>query len=147
MNQFSSNIVQYSLSPQLLNALPYHSARLDAVGVDPGISDNLRESNELREAKDVALDKLNVAVLVFLLDEKWMFEIVGLQVHAIREVGVEKCGRKGDEDRFGLRRKVRKGVRMGVVVVEDIARHRHHQRLPHARARCHPRRSASFGSW
>lgn len=84
-------------------------------GVDPGIPEDLRESNEFKEAKDVALNDLEAAVLVCPPDEEWVSGIVGVQVHEIRELGVGRGGRKGDEGGLGVRRKVKEGVGMGSV--------------------------------
>lgn len=60
------------------------NAALSTDGADPGIPDDLRKKPEFREARAVALDDLDAAVLTTPPDQEWVSGILSMQVHDIR---------------------------------------------------------------
>ncbi|OCH92775.1 hypothetical protein OBBRIDRAFT_864983 [Obba rivulosa] len=69
-------------------------------GVDPGIPDDLRDKPEFKEARAVALNDLEAAVLVTPPDPEWPSGVLSVQVHEIRDLTVRKEG-KGKEGEKG----------------------------------------------
>ncbi|KAI0672484.1 hypothetical protein C8Q78DRAFT_1027516 [Trametes maxima] len=79
------------------------SEALATDGSDPSLPDDLRERPEFKDARAVALNDLEAAVLVTPLDPEWPSGIVSVQVHEIRDLAVKTMGkeRKGGKGREG----------------------------------------------
>ncbi|TBU59824.1 hypothetical protein BD310DRAFT_1038272 [Dichomitus squalens] len=82
--------------------LPPNKA-LTTDGTDPNIPDDLRGKEELKDAKAVALNDIEAAVLVTPPDPEWQSGILSMQVHEIRDLSVKTMGRerKGGKGREG----------------------------------------------
>ena len=70
------------------------TASLRSDGQDPGIPDDLRDKPEFRNAREIALNDLEAAVLVTPPDPAWPSGIVSVQVHEIRGLGIRREGRE-----------------------------------------------------
>ncbi|KIP05468.1 hypothetical protein PHLGIDRAFT_30925 [Phlebiopsis gigantea 11061_1 CR5-6] len=70
------------------------TAALRSSGQDPGVPPDLRDNPEFQNAREVALDDLEAAVLVTPPDPAWPSGIVSVQVHEIRGLGVKREGRE-----------------------------------------------------
>ncbi|KAI1792363.1 hypothetical protein LXA43DRAFT_972528 [Ganoderma leucocontextum] len=72
-------------------------------GSDPSIPDDLRGMEELKDARSVALNEVEAAVLVTPPDPKWPSGLLSMQVHEIRDLTVRTMGkeRKGGSGREG----------------------------------------------
>ncbi|KZT64142.1 hypothetical protein DAEQUDRAFT_718539 [Daedalea quercina L-15889] len=77
------------------------NSTLSTDGADPGIPDDLRQSPEFREARAVALNDLEAAVLTTPPDHDWVSGILSVQVHEIRHLSV----RRGEESSVGTENK------------------------------------------
>ncbi|KAI0922964.1 hypothetical protein AcV5_009819 [Taiwanofungus camphoratus] len=77
---------------------------LSTDGVDPGIPDDLRQKPEFKEARAMALNDLEAAVLVTPPDPEWPSGLLSMQVHEIRDLAI-RLGeeRKGGKDREGAK--------------------------------------------
>ncbi|KAH9941531.1 hypothetical protein B0H21DRAFT_752338 [Amylocystis lapponica] len=79
------------------------SAALATDGADPGIPDDLRAAPEFQQARAVALNDLEAAVLTTPPDAEWPSGLLSVQVHEIRELVVRATGREktelGERDR------------------------------------------------
>ncbi|KAI0329974.1 hypothetical protein GY45DRAFT_1278584, partial [Cubamyces sp. BRFM 1775] len=82
--------------------LPPNKA-LTTDGSDPSLPDDLRNQPEFKEARAVALNDLEAAVLVTPPDPEWPSGILSVQVHEIRDLSVKTMGkeRKGGKGREG----------------------------------------------
>ena len=82
--------------------LPPNKA-LTTDGTDPSIPDDLRGNEEFKDAKAVALNDIEAAVLVTPPDPEWPSGILSMQVHEIRDLSVKTMGkeRKGGKGREG----------------------------------------------
>jgi hypothetical protein len=63
-------------------------------GEDPGIPEDLQQMQEFRNAKEIALNDLEAAVLVTPPDPEWPSGIVSVQLHEIRGLGIKTEGRE-----------------------------------------------------
>ena len=74
-------------------------------GTDPSVPDDLRTRPEFRDARAVALNDLEAAVLVTPPDRAWPSGLLSVQVHEIRELAVKTLGkeRKGGRGREGAK--------------------------------------------
>ncbi|KAI0057306.1 hypothetical protein BV25DRAFT_1973301 [Artomyces pyxidatus] len=87
---------------------------LKTAGHDPGIPEDLRESNDFKEERDTALSDLEAAVLVCPPDAKeWVSGIVGVQVHEVRDLGVGRGGRMGESSAHGMGGKLKDMIGLG----------------------------------
>ncbi|KAI0643938.1 hypothetical protein C8Q79DRAFT_977606 [Trametes meyenii] len=79
------------------------SEALATDGSDPSLPDDLRERPEFKDARAVALNDLEAAVLVTPPDPEWPSGILSVQVHEIRDLAVKTMGkeRKGKKGREG----------------------------------------------
>ena len=73
--------------------LPPNKA-LTTDGSDPSLPDDLRERPEFKDARAVALNDLEAAVLVTPPDPEWPSGLLSVQVHEIRGLGVKTEGRE-----------------------------------------------------
>lgn len=96
---------------------PTHSLRTS--GVDPGIPEDLRDNPEFKQARAVALNDLEAAVLVTPPDPEWPSGILSIQVHEIRGVGVKKEGRERNVLKSASSREGEKGQDDDVVEEEE----------------------------
>ena len=82
--------------------LPPNKA-LTTDGTDPSIPDDLRGNEEFKDAKAVALNDIEAAVLVTPPDPEGPSGILIMQVHEIRDLSVKTMGkeRKGGKGREG----------------------------------------------
>ena len=71
---------------------PTESFKTD--GVDPGIPDDLRNRAEFQNAREIAMNDLEAAVLVTPPDREWPSGILSVQVHEIRGLNIKKEGRE-----------------------------------------------------
>ncbi|KAI0703039.1 hypothetical protein BC835DRAFT_1079650 [Cytidiella melzeri] len=62
-------------------------------GMDPGIPADLRDKPEFQNAKEVAMNEVEAAVLVTPPDPAWPSGVLSVQVHEIRGLGVKNEGR------------------------------------------------------
>ena len=67
---------------------------LRSSGTDPGIPDDLKDRPEFKQARAIALNDLEAAVLVTPPDPEWPSGILSVQVHEIRGLNVKKEGRE-----------------------------------------------------
>ncbi|EMD37079.1 hypothetical protein CERSUDRAFT_114979 [Gelatoporia subvermispora B] len=76
---------------------------LSTDGADPGIPDDLRTQPAFKQARAVALNDLEAAVLVTPPDPEWPSGILSVQVHEIRGLMVKRQGkeRKGEKGKKG----------------------------------------------
>ena len=76
---------------------------LKSNGNDPGIPQDLRDRPEFQNAREVAMNDLEAAVLVTPPDPEWPSGILSMQVHEIRDLSVKTMGkeRKGGKGREG----------------------------------------------
>ncbi|KAI0080428.1 hypothetical protein K474DRAFT_1637659 [Panus rudis PR-1116 ss-1] len=84
--------------------------KLKTDGTDPGIPEDLRDQPDFKQARAVALNDLEAAVLVTPPDPEWPSGILSVQVHEIKDLNVkrenrgfmlkpgEKEGQKGQDD-------------------------------------------------
>jgi hypothetical protein len=84
---------------QLEYTIGYYAKRapttaLKTDGIDPGIPEDLRDKAEFQQAKEVAMNDLEAAVLVTPPDPEWPSGILSVQVHEIRGLNVKKEGRE-----------------------------------------------------
>ncbi|KAL1939462.1 hypothetical protein VTO73DRAFT_10018 [Trametes versicolor] len=63
-------------------------------GSDPSLPDDLRERPEFKDARAVALNDLEAAVLVTPPDPEWASGLVSVQVHEIRDLTVKTVGKE-----------------------------------------------------
>jgi len=70
------------------------NSKLETDGSDPSIPEDLKNEPEFREARAVALNDLEAAVLVTPPDPEWPSGILCVQVHEIRELKVKTHGRE-----------------------------------------------------
>ena len=85
--------------------LPPNKA-LSTDGSDPSLPDDLREQPEFKDARAVALNDLEAAVLVTPPDPEWPSGLLSVQVHEIRDLTVKTLGKghrggKGHEGEKG----------------------------------------------
>ena len=85
-------------------------------GSDPSLPDDLRENPEFRDAKAVALNDLEAAVLVTPPDPEWPSGLLSVQVHEIRDLSVKTMGK---ERRGGKGREGEKGQDEGEETAEE----------------------------
>ncbi|EKM56734.1 uncharacterized protein PHACADRAFT_207924 [Phanerochaete carnosa HHB-10118-sp] len=78
-------------------------------GQDPGIPEDLRDRQEFKNAKEIALNDLEAAVLVTPPDPEWPSGILSVQVHEIRGLGIKKEGREMNVAKTGGSREGEKG--------------------------------------
>lgn len=71
---------------------PTESLKSD--GTDPGIPEDLKNKPEFAQAKEVAMNDLEAAVLVTPPDPEWPSGILSVQVHEVRGLGVKTEGRE-----------------------------------------------------
>lgn len=70
------------------------NGKLATDGSDPAIPEDLKEHNpDFREARAVALNDLEAAVLVTPPDPDWPSGILSVQIHEIRELKIRMEGR------------------------------------------------------
>lgn len=62
-------------------------------GVDPGVPSDLRNKPEFKEARAIAMNDLEAAVLITPPDPEWPSGVLSVQVHEIRDLAVKKEGR------------------------------------------------------
>ncbi|KAI0357862.1 hypothetical protein OH77DRAFT_1308845 [Trametes cingulata] len=76
---------------------------LSTDGSDPSLPDDLRERPEFKDARAVALNDLEAAVLVTPPDPEWPSGLLSVQVHEIRDLAVKTMGKecKGGKGREG----------------------------------------------
>ncbi|KAI0050335.1 hypothetical protein FA95DRAFT_1555850 [Auriscalpium vulgare] len=87
---------------------------LKTAGHDPGIPEDLRASEEFKEARDTALSDLEAAVLVCPPDpHEYVSGVVGVQVHEIRDLGVGRGGRLGEKGGQGMGGKLKESIGLG----------------------------------
>lgn len=72
---------------------PTESLKIDG-GIDPGIPKDLQDRPEFQNAREIAMNDLEAAVLVTPPDPTWPSGIVSVQVHEIRGLGVKTEGRE-----------------------------------------------------
>ncbi|KAI0753253.1 hypothetical protein C8Q80DRAFT_1229046 [Daedaleopsis nitida] len=72
-------------------------------GSDPSLPDDLRERPEFKDARAVALNDLEAAVLITPPDPEWPSGLLSVQVHEIRDLSVKTMGkeRRGGKGREG----------------------------------------------
>ena len=72
-------------------------------GSDPSLPEDLRDKPEFKDARAVALNDLEAAVLVTPPDPDWPSGLLSVQVHEIRDLAVKTMGkeRKGGKGREG----------------------------------------------
>ncbi|RDX44545.1 hypothetical protein OH76DRAFT_1408962 [Lentinus brumalis] len=77
--------------------------KLATDGSDPSLPDDLRQLPEFKDARAVALNDLEAAVLVTAPDPEWPSGLLSVQVHEIRDLSVKTMGkeRKGSKGREG----------------------------------------------
>lgn len=103
----SSRRVSYLTSPDsearpglLEYTIGYYSkmppnSKLETDGSDPAIPEDMRDRNlSLQEARAIALNDLEAAVLVTPPDSYWPSGILSIQIHEIRELGIKMEGRE-----------------------------------------------------
>ncbi|CCM05424.1 uncharacterized protein FIBRA_07641 [Fibroporia radiculosa] len=93
--------------------LPNPSLSTD--GSDPGIPDDLRDKPEFKEARAMALNDLEAAVLTTPPDTAWPSGILSVQVHEIRDLVIRQSG----AERTGKDRGGEKGQEEGGVAREE----------------------------
>ncbi|GJE98733.1 C2 domain-containing protein [Phanerochaete sordida] len=96
---------------------PTRSLRSD--GQDPGVPPDLRERAEFKNAKEIALNDLEAAVLVTPPDPAWPSGILSVQVHEIRGLGVRTEGRERNVVRTKHAREGEKGQDEGGQEIEE----------------------------
>ncbi len=76
---------------------------LSTDGSDPNIPEDLRGMEQLKDARSVALNEVEAAVLVTPPDPEWPSGFLSMQVHEIRDLSVRTVGkeRKGGKGREG----------------------------------------------
>ncbi|KAI0822359.1 hypothetical protein BC628DRAFT_1364753 [Trametes gibbosa] len=84
---------------------PNHALQTD--GSDPSLPDDLRQRPEFKNARAVALNDLEAAVLVTPPDPQWPSGLLSMQVHEIRDLAAKTQGkeRKGGKGREGEKEK------------------------------------------
>ena len=89
---------------------------LSTDGSDPSLPEDLRAKPEFKDARAVALNDLEAAVLVTPPDPDWPSGLLSVQVHEIRDLSVKSMGkeRKGGKGREG-----EKGQDEGEETVEE----------------------------
>ncbi|PSR75771.1 hypothetical protein PHLCEN_2v8888 [Hermanssonia centrifuga] len=70
------------------------SSCLRTSGIDPGIPEDMAKRSEFQNAKDIAMNDLEAAVLVTPPDPEWPSGVLSVQLHEIRGLGVKKEGRE-----------------------------------------------------
>ncbi|KAI0654107.1 hypothetical protein C8Q70DRAFT_1029821 [Cubamyces menziesii] len=85
-------------------------------GSDPSLPDDLRNQPEFKEARAVALNDLEAAILVTPPDPEWPSGILSVQVHEIRDLAVKTMGK---ERRGGKGREGEKGQDEGEETAEE----------------------------
>ncbi|KAI8972445.1 hypothetical protein BD414DRAFT_469487 [Trametes punicea] len=85
-------------------------------GSDPSLPDDLRYQPEFKEARAVALNDLEAAVLVTPPDPEWPSGILSVQVHEIRDLAVKT---RGKGHRSGKGREGEKGQDEGEETAEE----------------------------
>ena len=70
------------------------TAGLRSDGQDPGIPQDLRDKPEFKNAREIAMNDLEAAVLVTPPDPEWPCGILSVQAHEIRGLGIKKEGRE-----------------------------------------------------
>lgn len=84
-------------------------------GADPGIPNDLRDKPEFNEARAVALNDVEAAVLTTPPDHAWPSGILSVRVHEIRDLAVRLSGK----ERKGKDRRVEKGQDEGEETQEE----------------------------
>ncbi|CDO71515.1 hypothetical protein BN946_scf184910.g14 [Trametes cinnabarina] len=85
-------------------------------GSDPSLPDDLRNQPEFKDARAVALNDLEAAVLVTPPDPEWPSGLLSVQVHEIRDLSVKTMGK---ERRGGKGREGEKGQDDGEETAEE----------------------------
>ncbi|EED79792.1 predicted protein [Postia placenta Mad-698-R] len=88
---------------------------LSTDGADPGIPNDLRDKPEFNEARAVALNDVEAAVLTTPPDHAWPSGILSVRVHEIRDLAVRLSGK----ERKGKDRRVEKGQDEGEETQEE----------------------------
>lgn len=74
---------------------------LSTDGTDPGIPEDLKQQPEFKEARAIALNDLEAAVLVTPPDPEWPSGILSVQIHEIRDLAVRTEGKETRGNREG----------------------------------------------
>ncbi|RPD52908.1 hypothetical protein L226DRAFT_617720 [Lentinus tigrinus ALCF2SS1-7] len=88
-------------------------------GSDPRLPDDLRKRPEFKDARSVALNDLEAAVLVTPPDEEWPSGLLSMQVHEIRDLSVKTMGKERKGGKGGKGRQGEKGQDDGEETSEE----------------------------
>ena len=95
------------------------TASLKSDGQDPGVPKELQQKPEFQNAKEIAMNDLEAAVLVTPPDPEWPSGIVSVQIHDIRGLGVKMEGREKNVFKTQASREGQKGQDEDAEEVEE----------------------------